>query len=206
MKRRNNLTRKQKAIWSVLAVLVMVLTANLVFQTGYFLPVQPLREWEEYFGDEDLTIVEQQWEPKIDASFGTGVVYLAANDYALLMENERFSLLRGWVRDRRGIQYRIAEDAITVGALHLPCNSSGSIDYIFGVISHPDVETIVVKSFNEQNGQVKEFCTLYRKNFVEQDGEVYFLCRRDNWQYHPSDQLQAFGYDAGGILVAQGFV
>ena len=187
-------------------MLVMVLTANLVFQTGYFLPVQPLREWEEYFGDEDLTIVEQQWEPKIDASFGTGVVYLAANDYALLMENERFSLLRGWVRDRRGIQYRIAEDTITVGALHLPCNSSGSIDYIFGVISHPDVETIVVKSFNEQNGQVKEFCTLYRKNFVEQDGEVYFLCRRDNWQYHPSDQLQAFGYDAGGILVAQGFV
>lgn len=203
MKKQRNLSRKQRAIKGISRLIALVLISNLVFHTGYILPLQSFWEHEQRLGAGELTVLERRWEPAAMYRLRTGVAYLAVNEYVLTTGIVGVRPLRGWTNSNWRTAIVDETNRLVIESLHMDSRDGGSIVYILGTVRLPDVERIVVRTFHEDTGQMKEFCTIYKEDYLETESGTYFWVRRENWQYEWKEQWQAVAYDKAGTVIEQ---
>lgn len=197
MKKQKNLTRKQKAFRSVLLLLILMLTANDVFHTGYLLPVQALRYQEELLGSGRTTIIERRWEPSATDAPWVYTIYFAENEHVTLMKGVGFSFLRGWTGDMIKALDCSREAPLYAGQFWKSCRDHKMVCYLFGRVDDPAIQRVTIS-----DGE--ELLTVYREAFIEQDGKLYFLLRKEHEMRPVQDRYQtACAWDSNGALIAE---
>lgn len=197
MKQKKVPSRKRRAIRRLLTALIVVILANQVFHTAYFLPVQVLRMQEELLGVGRTAVIQRQWEPRVADAHGTYTVYFAGNEHVTLLKGVQLSFLQGWTGDLIRVLDCSREAPLYAGQFWKSYRDGSAVGYLFGRVDDPAIQTVTIS-----DGQ--QMLTIPREDFIEQDGRTYFLMRdQDELRFVKNRYRSAQAWDRSGTLIAE---
>lgn len=207
--------RKRRAIRCLAVAVVLTLLCN-AHGFGFLFPRQTLRHLEELegCGRTDTLFARPDWQ-------AGGVVYLSANEHAMLLVGARPSLM-GWQRQRgqvddfsEGTEFRCG---LATFRTRIWEDYGGSgVTYLYGWVEDPDITEIQLTC---QVGMRDEYdsditpgterdysVTTHQKDWKEQDGRRYFMVRLQPLDTGDTraeySQMVYTAYDADGSTLQQ---
>lgn len=203
-------SRRRRTLRRVLMAAVTLFLVNRIFLVGLLFPIQAVRRCEEREDTGRTNLVCRDWAPEI---YKTGLVYLTENENVTMLSAVRLSLY-GWIE-----VYGVPLDCTEEGPIHggwwtLYRKEEPSQFYVFGRIDDPDIDFLKVTVRHKEEPPEKNDewqlmgfeWGLPRGDFVEKDGQSYFLLERYpvDWSDYPCGiSITALGYDKEGNEIAR---
>lgn len=210
-KRERVYSRRRTVLRRLAVFLIALLAVNHIFQLGFLLPIQAIRQLEERQGAPHGETLARLWTPEVHR---THLVYLRGHEDAVTIA-DTYLTLYGWMGGFGWTLDCTEEASLYAGemTMYRDGGAHGTVCCYFGRVDDPEIARVEVSVrgayYDETNGTEtwEEAVNLpvEGEEFILRDEGRYFLVEdiRPEWPYDSAGQAWIIAYDGTGNVVTE---